>query len=187
MDPRRVAGALTVPLGHHRRASVVGIRRPSDPDGQSGCCEDPSWFEPVDRSEVNTMGVPAVPTVLIVDDEMDMRTIVRLVLESANRGIRVVAEAIDGVDALTVFESLDRPEVPDVVILDNRMPGRTGVEVAEEIRKLEPDQPIILYSAFITPELEDRAREAGIDRCVSKVDYDTLPDVVLELAGQSSA
>ena len=133
------------------------------------------------------MGQGDMPTVLIVDDEMDMRTIVRLVLESANQGITVVAEAIDGLDAMTVFTSLDHPEVPDVVILDNRMPGRMGIEVAEEIRKLEPEQPIILYSAFITPELEERALAVGIDRCVSKVDYDTLPDVVIQVAASREA
>ena len=85
-----------------------------------------------------------MPTVLIVDDEVDMRLIVRLALESGKRGIEVVAEAVDGDDALTVFESLDHPGVPAVVILDNRMPGRSGIEVAELIRQSEPNQRIIL-------------------------------------------
>jgi YesN/AraC family two-component response regulator len=121
-------------------------------------------------------------TVLIVDDEIDMRTIVRIVLQSASQGITVVAEAVDGVEALTVFENLKHPEVPDVVILDNRMPGRMGIEVAQEIRRIEPDQAIILYSAFLTPDLEDQARAVGVARCVSKADYDTLPDIVTEIA-----
>ena len=124
-------------------------------------------------------------TVLIVDDEMDMRTIVRLVLESAGQGITVVAEAVDGLDALDVFESLNHPEVPDVVILDNRMPGRSGIAVADELRKIEPTQRIILYSAFITPELEEQARRVGIDHCLSKTDYDRLPDVVLRAAADA--
>jgi CheY-like chemotaxis protein len=90
---------------------------------------------PAERSDVPVES-DAMPTVLIVDDEIDMRTIVRLVLQSASQGITVVAEAVDGVDALTVFENLKHPEVPDVVILDNRMPGRMGIEVAEEIRRI---------------------------------------------------
>ena len=123
-----------------------------------------------------------MPTVLIVDDEMDLRTIVRLVLESAKRGIQVIAEAVDGDHALNVFEAMDRPEFPDVVILDNRMPGRNGIEVADEILKIQADQHIILYSAFLTPELEESARAVGIELCVSKADYSRLPDLVVQVA-----
>ena len=132
------------------------------------------------RTELTEEG--DVPTVLIVDDEMDLRTIVRLVLESAKRGIQVVAEAVDGNHALSVFEAMDRPEFPDVVILDNRMPGRNGIEVAEEILKIQSDQHIILYSAFLTPELEESARTVGIELCVSKADYGRLPDLVVQVA-----
>ena len=123
-----------------------------------------------------------IPTVLIVDDDIDMRLLVRLVLESAHNGIDVVAEAVDGYDAATVYATLDPPAVPDVVILDNRMPGPAGIEVAAEMLRAEPEQHIILFSAFFTPELEAKARDLGIDACVSKSDIDQLPRLVLELA-----
>ena len=130
---------------------------------------------------------PFAPTVLIVDDEIDMRLLVRVVLTSARNGIEVIAEAVDGDDAVAVFDDLERPAVPDVVILDNRMPGRTGVEVARAMRETTPDQHIILFSAFLTPELVAEAEALGIDACVSKSDLDTLPDLVVELArGRSS-
>ena len=122
-----------------------------------------------------------VPTVLIVDDDIDMRILVRVVLESARRGIEVVGEAVDGNDAFTAYGELSPPEIPDVVILDNRMPGPSGLEVATDMLKAEPAQHIILFSAFVTPEIEARARELGIDACVSKTDFETLPDLVLEL------
>lgn len=121
-------------------------------------------------------------TVLIVDDEMDMRLLVRVVLESAKHGVDVVGEAIDGADALTVFDTLDPPGIPDVVILDNRMPGRTGIEIAEEMLAKEPRQHIILFSGYVTPQLEARARELGVDACVTKTDYEQLPQLVLDLA-----
>ena len=126
-----------------------------------------------------------VPTVLIVDDEIDMRLLVRVVLESAKHGIEVVGEAADGFDAVSVFGSLDPPTIPDVVILDNRMPGPTGIEVARDMLAAEPEQRIILFSAFFTPELEAEARALGIAACVSKVDFEDLPDLVLELAARS--
>ena len=121
---------------------------------------------------------------LIVDDDIDMRTLVRVILEAANRGIDVVAEAVDGVDALAVFERLDPPPVPTVVILDNRMPGMTGLDVAREIRRRLPGQRIILFSAFVTPEIRAEAREIGIDACLDKGDYMRLPDLVMELVGE---
>ncbi len=122
------------------------------------------------------------PTVLIVDDEIDMRLLVRVILESARHGVEIVGEAVDGLEALSVFESLDPPEVPDVVILDNRMPGRSGIEVAAEMLAKEPAQHIVLFSGFITDELIAQAEAIGVDACVSKSDYESLPQIVLDLA-----
>jgi len=122
------------------------------------------------------------PTVLIVDDDIDIRLLVRTILESSGGGVEVVGEAVDGVHALEVYGGLDHPEVPDVVILDNRMPGRDGMDVAAEILGQEPGQRIVLFSAFVTPELEARARELGVTACVGKGDFALLPQLVLELS-----
>ena len=123
------------------------------------------------------------PTVLIVDDEIDMRLLVRVMLESSSANVEIVGEAGDGADALAVYATLDPPEVPDVVILDNRMPGRDGIDVAAEILAREPRQHIVLFSAFVTPELELQARKIGVRACVSKQDFDRLPQLVGDLAG----
>ncbi len=127
------------------------------------------------------------PTVLIVDDEIDMRILVRTVLEAAKRGVEVVGEAADGLDALDVFYKLDPPQIPDVVILDNRMPGRSGIEVAADILQREPRQHVVLFSAFLTPDLEDEARALGIAACLDKTAFDRLPQLVLELATKDHA
>jgi CheY-like chemotaxis protein len=120
-------------------------------------------------------------TMLIVDDELDMRMLVRIVIEMANNGLDIVGEAADGPEALRVWRDLDGPPVPDVVILDNRMPGQTGLEVAEQILKERPGQLIVLYSAFLDDKVRARAQEIGITRCVSKHELDQLPTVVREL------
>jgi CheY-like chemotaxis protein len=119
-----------------------------------------------------------VTTLLIVDDELDMRVLVRLVFEIANDGLTVIGEASDGVEALRVWRDLDGPPEPDVVILDNRMPGLSGIEAAEQILRERPDQLIVLYSAFLDDTVRARAREVGIARCVSKNDLERLPDIV---------
>lgn len=122
------------------------------------------------------------PTVLIVDDEMDIRVLVRAILESSELGVEVVGEAVDGHDALEVFNTLDPPDVPDVVILDNRMPGKDGLEVAAEMLAQEPRQHIVLFSAFVTPEIEERARALGVRACVGKSDFAILPELVVQLS-----
>ena len=129
-----------------------------------------------------TMTRDAHPTVLIVDDEIDIRLLVRTILESAALGVEVVGEAGDGIDAMSVYATLDPPEVPDVVILDNRMPRRDGMDVAREMLERVPDQHIVIFSAFVTPELEARAAELGVRACVGKSDFATLPDLVVKLS-----
>lgn len=121
-------------------------------------------------------------TVLIVDDDVDIRLLVRAILESAELDVEVVGEADDGVHALEVYGTLDHPEVPDVIILDNRMPGRDGMDVATEILAQEPEQHIVLFSAYVTPELEARARELGVRACVGKGDFSLLPGLVAQLS-----
>jgi CheY-like chemotaxis protein len=124
---------------------------------------------------------PTVTTVLIVDDELDMRLLVRTVIEIANEGLVVVGEAADGGDALNVWRGLGGPPVPDVVILDNRMPVLTGLEVARLILTERPEQLVVLYSAFLDPTVREEAAAIGIAACVSKRDLDELPGLVRSL------
>ena len=101
-------------------------------------------------------------TMLIVDDEMDMRMLVRVVIEMFNHGLSIVGEAADGDEAIQIWRDLDGPPIPDVVILDNRMPGLTGIEVAKRILEERPGQIIVLYSAFLDDEVRAQADEVGI-------------------------
>lgn len=61
------------------------------------------------------------------------------------------------------------------MILDQRMPGLYGIEVATEIHAEDPEQAVILFSAYIDTSTEERAREAGITACIPKQDVLTLP------------
>jgi len=122
-----------------------------------------------------------VTTMLIVDDELDMRMLVRLVIEMANDGLTIVGEAADGAEAIEVWRDLDGPPVPDVVILDNRMPGLSGMEVAQRLLAERPGQIIVLYSAYLDAEVRAQAAELGITTCVSKHELDRLPDLVRQL------
>ena len=120
-------------------------------------------------------------TMLIVDDELDMRMLVRLVIEMANNGLTIVGEAADGTEALQIWRDLDGPPVPDVVILDNRMPELSGLDVAAQILEERPSQLIMLYSAFLDDTVRARAEEIGITACVSKHELEQLPAIIRDL------
>ena len=118
-------------------------------------------------------------TILVVDDDADMRFLARSVLEGS--GIEVAAEAADGAEALAKLDELDPPPVPTVVLLDNQMPGLTGLEVAEQILRERPEQLIVLFSAHLDSAVEEEARTIGISACVSKMEASRLPQIMREL------
>jgi YesN/AraC family two-component response regulator len=117
-------------------------------------------------------------TALIVDDESDIRALIRMVVEAANHGLAVSGEAANGDEALQMWRS----DQPVVVILDNRMPGLTGLEVAERILTEQPDQPIILFSAYLDEETVKQAKRIGVRRCLDKMQIDLLPGALWALA-----
>ena len=82
---------------------------------------------------------------LIVDDEEDMRLLLRATIEAANQGLSVAGEAGGGEEGLAQW----REHRPDIVLLDQRMPDLTGLEVAERILAEAPDQTIVLFSAYL--------------------------------------
>jgi two-component system, response regulator PdtaR len=92
--------------------------------------------------------------VVIAEDEALIRLDLREMLEEA--GYRVVGEAADGQQAVTLAEDLR----PDLVILDVKMPGLDGITAAERIVG-NALAPVIMLTAFSQRELVERAADAG--------------------------
>lgn len=110
-------------------------------------------------------------TILIVDDEPDVLALLRLIITMANDGLTVSGEGSDGLEA--VAQCVADP--PRVVVLDNRMPGLTGLEAAIQIRQNNPDQAIMLLSAYLEANDIARAAQLGIP-VMSKRDILDVPD-----------
>jgi len=83
---------------------------------------------------------PAV-RVLTVDDQPLFRGIAREVID-ATPGFEVAGEASNGEEALTAVETLS----PQLVLLDVRMPGMNGVEVAQRLTASHPETVVVLIS-----------------------------------------
>jgi len=100
---------------------------------------------------------PACISVACVDDHPLVRKGVAAIL-STEPSLQLIAEAENGAQALDVF----RRYRPDVTLLDLRLPDRSGVEVAKEIRREFPDARIIALTSYDGDQDIYRALEAGV-------------------------
>ena len=117
----------------------------------------------------------AAKTVLICEDDANLRTLVRLAL--GEEGYRFY-EAPDGPSGI----ELARRTQPDLIVLDLMLPGRSGLDVLQELRGAEDfvETPVIVISAW--SHSDEAAVEAGADRFVAKpFDPDELRDAAVAL------
>ena len=111
---------------------------------------------------------------LIVDDQPDIRMLLRVLIDAANDGLFVIGEAASGAEAL---ESIDAQQ-PLVVILDEMMPNMSGTETATRVRQSRPSQILILCTAFLDDDVIARARDVGMDGWLDKQEIGRLPDLI---------
>lgn len=104
--------------------------------------------------------------VLLADDEPDVRMVVRMQLE--RRGW-AVEEVTSGYEALEVC----RAGRVDVAVLDQRMGGFTGMEVADILRRESFERPIVIFSAYLDPSLEADAERRRLT-AIPKTDISAL-------------
>ena len=122
-------------------------------------------------------------SVYICDNYGALRDLMRFALEDDPR-IQVVGEAED---AITCVRELPDAR-PDVLVLDLRMPGVTGLEAVPEIRGASPDTRIVVYSQYIDDRTEAELKEAGVEAWLKKdEDLNELRATVLSVGGLNHA
>lgn len=106
--------------------------------------------------------------VLLVDDERDVRVLLRLCLDDRCEGIEHIEEAKNGLEAVEKVQSFR----PDVVIMDMKMPVMDGVEATREIKRVAPESDVVVYS--VTSDYAEELAKAGASDHFLKGDIEGL-------------
>lgn len=125
-----------------------------------------------------------IEQVLIVDDDQSLNDLIKQFLDKKYPDFKVM-QALDGYDAgRAILE-----QRPDVVILDINLPGVDGYKLTRQIKADENlSRPIVIaITGMDDPDVEQRAREAGVDGFIRKpIDLESLPGLIEELAENRS-
>ncbi|HWA28111.1 MAG TPA: sigma-54 dependent transcriptional regulator [Lacunisphaera sp.] len=97
---------------------------------------------------------PSVPRILVIDDDNEVRYSLNRVLTSQHYQVQEAPNGEEGVAAV-------KKQPPDVVLLDNRMTGMSGLETLQHIRAANPKQLIIFMTAFGTAQTAIEAMKFG--------------------------
>ena len=114
--------------------------------------------------------------VLVVDDEPDIRRVVRMMLEKAGYD---VIEAEDGQAAINVINTGENRLMLDAVVCDMRMPKINGVEAMAYFRKYYPHVPVVVLTGFPDTEMAVSSMRNGVvDYLVKPVEGEQLRSAV---------
>jgi DNA-binding NtrC family response regulator len=98
--------------------------------------------------------------VLYVDDDETMVVVVERILKRAGYRVSSYWDPQEAVAAVR-----ERPDAFDLVVTDFNMPEFSGLDVARAVMRIRPGLPVVISSGYITEEMRDEARLAGV-RCM---------------------
>ncbi len=103
------------------------------------------------------------PVILVVDDDVDLSGIIRLILTSAGYDTYVANSGQEALDWLTGNR-------PDLVLLDLMMPDINGFTILRKMRANEPTKqlPVVVLTAKADQETRDETRSMGADEFLTK-------------------
>jgi two-component system chemotaxis response regulator CheY/two-component system response regulator (stage 0 sporulation protein A) len=101
-------------------------------------------------------------TAIIVDDDVDTVEIFSDLLEI--KGITVIGKGYDGAQAIQLFENLS----PDIIFLDVMMENVDGITALEQIRRMSPDTIVIMVTADLRKETEEKLKQYNASAIIHK-------------------
>jgi two-component system, chemotaxis family, chemotaxis protein CheY len=116
-------------------------------------------------------------TVLIVDDSVFMRMVIKKILVKA--GFQVVGEAKNGADALLMYTKLH----PDIVTMDITMPIMGGIQATKEICEQDPQAKVIICSAMGHQlKIRDAIRAGAKDFVIKPFNEDQVMEAMKKMS-----
>lgn len=120
------------------------------------------------------------PAILLVEDEPDILIILHRIMRDLTGGYDIVT-VNGGQEALGVMAERDCR----LLITDYNMPGMTGTELTQKVKELYPTIKVIIITAYATPDVERKARGAGVDYFLTKpFSLDRLEQIIKEVLEQ---
>ncbi len=114
---------------------------------------------------LHTKDTPGKGRILIVDDEKNIRDLIRMTLTKAGYD---VLEAEDGAKAVEILRKDDNPLMVDVITCDIRMPKVNGIEAIAFFRKEFPSIPVVVITGFPETEMAVSLLKQGVSDYVPK-------------------
>ncbi|HEY8088499.1 MAG TPA: response regulator [Polyangiaceae bacterium] len=129
-----------------------------------------------------TSSIPPPMSVLVADDDASARRAIHILLESEGYEVTETSDG-DTTLELLVDAVMDGIPLPDVLLLDFKLPGYSGLGVLRALRRVSPIPPTVLITGFPDHSVEVLARNLGVLRVLYKpLDADDLLAAVLEAA-----
>jgi len=100
-------------------------------------------------------------TILYVEDDIETQKLIKRILSSSAKEVYI---ANNGEEGLALFKA----KKPDIVLTDICMPKMNGLEMAEKIKEIIPNQPIGIFTAFDEPEYIKEASRLDIGTYILK-------------------
>lgn len=119
--------------------------------------------------------------IIVVDDDKIVAVSLKTILEASGK-IQVAALGSSGEEAIELYKEYN----PDVVLMDIRMTGMTGLEAGEIILKNDPDARILYLTTFADDEYIGKALEIGAKGYILKQDFEGIaPALETVMGGQT--
>ncbi len=119
--------------------------------------------------------------ILIVDDQKGVRRLLEELFKKEGWDVNV---ASDGQEAINLVEEI----LPDIILMDVKMPNMNGLEACQIILQTHVRVPIIMMTAYGEIEVVNKALEAGVRKCITKpFDIMVLRDMVNNLMNEQTA
>jgi CheY-like chemotaxis protein len=118
--------------------------------------------------------------VIYVDDDETMVLMVQHLLERYGYGVLACHSARAALAAVR-----EHPEAFDLVVTDFNMPESSGLDLARDLARVRPDQPVIISSGYISEEQRVLAREAGVRGLLEKQNtFEDLPGLARKVLSE---